>query len=86
MSEILSRFSFSAAKFNSQVLAALILVWLVVLLTALSSIFAQPFTTKQRIFWILLVVFLPVLGLLIYLPFSVTDRRNPIFFGIGGKK
>ncbi len=86
MSDILNRFSLDAAKFNSQILICLVLVWLVVLGTAVSSVMSRPFTKKQRVFWILLMLFVPVFGLLAYLPFSASVGKHEANFGFGGKK
>ncbi|RYD71969.1 MAG: hypothetical protein EOP84_23980 [Verrucomicrobiaceae bacterium] len=79
MSELLERFSFQYAKFNFQVGLCLVIVWLAVLTCAVSSILAQPFTRKQRIFWLLMVLLLPGLGLLAYLPFSFNKEQLPDF-------
>lgn len=82
MSELLSKFSLEAAKFNAQVLAAALLVWALVLGCAISSILSQRLTPKQRIFWIAMVVFLPIIGLLAYLPFSFRKEELPHIFQI----
>ncbi len=70
MSEIFSRFSFHAGKFHGQVWICLAGIWLVVLLCTLASINSQPFSARQRRFWILAVCLFPLVGLLAYLPFS----------------
>lgn len=80
MREILSRFSWDAIKFNEQVLACMIVVWGAVLLCAMSSIRGQPFSKAQRAFWMALVICLPLLGLLFYLPFSFRASNYPEFF------
>lgn len=80
MSELLERFSFQYAKFNPQVALCLAIIWVAVLACASSSILSQPFTKKQRIFWLLLVLLLPGVGLLAYLPFSFSKEEIPEFF------
>ncbi len=80
MSELLNRFSFQAAKFNGQVFLACLGIWLLVLWCAISSILAQPFTPRQRRFWLAVVIFLPLIGLLAYLPFSFCREDLPSMF------
>lgn len=79
MSELLERFSFHYAKFNSQVALCLAIIWLAVIACAISSILSQPFTRKQRLFWLLLVLLVPGIGLLAYLPFSFSKEEIPEF-------
>jgi hypothetical protein len=86
MKESLNRFSLDAVKFNEQMFICLLAIWLVVVGTAISSIYSQPFSKKQRLFWILLVVCLPVLGLLIYLPFSMPEGRQSALLSFVKKK
>jgi len=80
MREILSRFSWDAIKFNEQVLACMLVVWGAVLLCAVSSIRSQPFGKGQRAFWLFMVICVPLLGLLFYLPFSFRAANYPEFF------
>lgn len=80
MSELLERISFQHAKFNSQVGICLILIWFAVLACAVSSINAQPFTKKQRRFWLLVVTLVPIFGVLAYLPFSFNKDELPEVF------
>ena len=77
MIEILYKFSWETIKFDYQVLACMIVVWLAVLVCTVSSIISQPFPTWMRIFWISLVVFLPAIGLLFYLPFALKTEGGP---------
>lgn len=46
-------------------------LWAVVVACAVSSILSRSLDPKTRRFWIVMVVFLPPLGLLAYLPFAV---------------
>ena len=81
MSDIFSRFSLHAAKFSGQVWLCLAFIWLVVAGCAITSIQAQPFSARQRKFWISAVVFIPLLGVLAYLPFSFRrEQLAQLFF------
>lgn len=80
MREILSRFSWDAIKFDDQVLACMVVIWGVVLMCAVSSIRSQNFGKIQRAFWLTLVIFVPLVGLLFYLPFSFRAANYPEFF------
>jgi hypothetical protein len=80
MSELLNRLSYDALKFDKWILACMLLVWIVVLACAVHSILSQPFNQKQRWFWILLVVCLPAVGLLSYLPFALSKDRPSAYF------
>jgi hypothetical protein len=80
VTHILNHFSLQAAKWNGSVLIALILIWTGVLACVLSSILAQPFDRKQQVFWIAVVVLLPFLGVLSYLPFSFRKEELPHIF------
>ena len=81
MTDIFSRFSLHAAKFNGQVWLCLAVIWLVVLACAITSIYAQSFSARQQRFWISMVLFLPLLGVLAYLPFSFRrEQLAQLFF------
>jgi hypothetical protein len=80
MSEILNRFSLQAVKLNWQLVLTACVLWLIVVGCAVSSIRAQPFEKRQRVFWIAIVVCLPILGLLAYLPFSFNKEELPHIF------
>jgi hypothetical protein len=86
MRESLNRFSLDAVKFNDQMLICLVAIWLVVIGTAISSIYSQPFSKKQRLFWVLVVVCVPIAGVLIYLPFSMPEARNNALMSFVKKK
>ncbi len=80
MTQILYKFTLQAAKFNAPVLICIGLVWLIVVGCAITSILSQPFTERQRTFWIAVVTFVPVVGLLAYLPFSFRKEDLPQLF------
>jgi len=77
---ILNRFSLHAAKWNDMVALGLILVWIMVIGCAISSILAQQFDRRQRIFWIAVVILAPGIGLLAYLPFAFNKEELPHMF------
>ena len=85
MSELLSRFSFDAVKFDNQLLFFLVIIWVMVLACAVHSVMSQPFNKRQRWFWILLIVCLPGVGLLSYLPFALTKDRPAAYFKRQGR-
>jgi hypothetical protein len=78
MSELLHRFSFATANWNGQILACVLILWLLIVGCAISSIRAQGFSHGQRRFWIGIVLLMPVIGLLAYLPFSVRQEDSPV--------
>ena len=80
MSEILNRFSLEAAKFNSQVFLSLLLIWIALAFCAIVSINSQGFSERQRRLWIWIILGVPLLGLLAYLPFSVRREDLPQVF------
>ncbi len=81
MSDIFSRFNLHAAKFNGQVWLCLAAIWLVVLGCAITSIYTQPFSSRQRKLWLSTVVCIPLLGVLAYLPFSFRrEHLAQLFF------
>jgi hypothetical protein len=80
MSEILNRFSLDAAKFNSQVFLSLLLIWAALVSCAVASVNSQGFSDRQRRLWIWIIVGVPLLGLLAYLPFSVRREDLPQVF------
>jgi hypothetical protein len=80
MSHILNHFSLQAAKWNSGIVLALVVIWAGVLACVVSSIFSQPFDRKQRTFWIGLVILVPFLGVLSYLPFAFRKEELPHIF------
>ncbi len=80
MTSLLNRFSLHATDWNGWVGMSLVLVWICVIACVISSIFSQPFDIKQRIFWTAIVVLLPVIGILAYLPFAFRKENLPLIF------
>src|SRR4051812_41767834 len=77
MIEAIRRFSLEAAKFNGQVFFFLFVVWAVLVFCAVTSIRSQGFSERQQRMWIWVVLGVPLLGLLVYLPFSVRREDLP---------
>jgi len=77
MSELLNRFSFSTAKWDNTIAICLLAIWLIIVICAISSVRAQGFSDWGRRFWIAAILFVPVLGLLAYLPFSFRREDLP---------
>lgn len=82
MSDFLSRFDFNSVKLNGELIACLVLIWMLVVACGISSIVSLPFDRKQRSFWICVVVGLPVIGMLAYLPFAFRSEDLPHFLHI----
>ena len=80
MNNLLNRFSLESVKWNDQIMLCLIAIWLVVLGCAISSVMGQPFNKQRRTFWMILIIALPVVGLLAYLPFSFKREDLPQIF------
>src|SRR3954470_23880430 len=80
MSELLNRFSLEAAKFNGQILLCLLIIWAAMVTCAIVSINSQSFSERRRWMWIWIVIGVPLLGLLAYLPFSVRREDLPHLF------
>jgi hypothetical protein len=88
MQDLINKINWDSVKFTSQILVCLVLIWMAVLYCAISSIRSHPYSRSQRAFWIAVVTLLPVLGLLVYLPFSLRSDEAllQLFFWRRGKK
>ena len=80
MSEILDRFSLSAIKFDVPTLLGMIFAWLIVVACALKSVWTRGISKRNAFVWSLLIVFCPVVGVLIFLPFSFRLDHYPDLF------
>ena len=78
--KILRKFNFTSGQFNSQIGWCAVLLWCVVVACTISSILSQPFNKRQRIFWIAVVVAIPLVGVLAYIPFSFRTEDMPHIF------
>lgn len=77
MREFIDRFSLESIKFDAQVGIALVVIWLLVLGCATTSILQRYPKTHTRLTWLAIVYLVPVLGLLIYLPFAFHLEKYP---------
>jgi len=73
-------------RINSTIIICLLVIWLILTLCTISSILNQPFTKKQRFFWIVFVLAGPLVGILAYLPFSFNKEEVPDIFLMKHKK
>lgn len=75
MNTLLDRFEFSidAAKMDKLSWAIFIFAWFVVVASAIGSVIAHRnrFTNRQKWFWLVMIVCVPFLGVLAYLPASI---------------
>jgi len=53
------------------------IIWLVVVACTLSSISTRAFRTPVKVFWAVIVVAVPLVGVLAYLPFSLSEGTFP---------
>ncbi|MBA4147315.1 MAG: PLDc N-terminal domain-containing protein [Verrucomicrobia bacterium] len=77
MSEILETFGIGR---SSIVIVAALFVWLAVVGCAASSVITRPCSRRERIVWLAIIVCVPLLGLIAYLPFSVHKSNHPFLF------
>ncbi len=78
--KLLYRFDFETAHWDARVAILLALIWVLILVCAISSIRSQQLSPAQQRLWIGVVTFVPVIGLLAYLPFSVKHDDMPHYF------
>jgi hypothetical protein len=83
--KLLYRFDFQTAHWDARVAACLLLVWVLILICAISSIRSQSMSPGQQRFWIAVVVLVPIVGLLAYLPFAVKADDMPHYFRFRSK-
>jgi hypothetical protein len=80
LSKLLNRFDFLNAQWDPRVGICLAVIWVIILFCAVSSIRAQGFGPAQQRFWTAVVIFVPILGVLAYLPFSIKRDDLPHYF------
>ena len=80
LTKILVRFDFENAHWDPRVAACLIAIWVVIMLCAISSIRSQAFGDGREQFWTAIVIFVPIIGVLAYLPFSIKRDDLPHYF------
>lgn len=77
MSEILNKFDFHNPNLDGMFLTLVGIVWVIVVLCALSSVLSRPFRWWIKGFWMAMIVAAPLVGLLAYLPFSLKEELYP---------
>jgi|APSaa5957512622_1039677.scaffolds.fasta_scaffold04404_5 hypothetical protein len=55
-----------------------IAVWLLVLICSLTSIWGHRFGRGKKIFWSVIVLAMPLVGVAIYVPFSLGEELFPL--------
>ena len=83
ITNFLNRFDFTNPRFSIEVMFFLSIVWCVILACAIWSICDKIRAWPARLLWILVVVGLPLVGLLIYLPFSMDNDALQSFVRFG---
>lgn len=80
MRDLLDRFTLDAIKFDYVVLAAMLVIWFLVVACAIQSVFTQRTKRSSRVAWSLFLIFCPIIGVLFYLPFSFRLEHYPDLF------
>jgi len=83
LTNFFNKFDFTAPNITGEVLFFVSLIWCVVVACAVWSVCVKMRTWPARLFWILVVVALPVAGLLLYLPFSMDSDALQSFVRFG---
>jgi hypothetical protein len=65
-----SRFSYSSIKFDGNVAFCMVVVWFMVLVCSLISLWGQGWSRRRTLLWAVAIICLPGVGVLAYLPFS----------------
>lgn len=66
---------FIPTDYNTQNLLLVAIIWLVVVATGIASVLRRSLDWTTKKFWMIMIVFLPPIGLLAYLPFSIEDPK-----------
>lgn len=77
MSELLNKFDFQNPNIDPTFLTFVGIIWAIIALCALSSIISRPFRWWTKLFWAIVVLGAPLVGLLAYLPFSLKEELYP---------
>ena len=67
----------SANAHSAQVWFCVAAIWIIVVICTLTSIYSRPFSRAMKAWWSAIVVLAPLLGVLAYLPFSVSGELFP---------
>lgn len=74
MFEKLNRFNFAHPNITTEVMLFACAIWVAVWACAVWSIATKYERLAPRLFWMAVVTFLPLVGLLLYLPFSLKQE------------
>ncbi len=83
--KLLYRFDFQTAHWDARIGGMLLLIWVLIVVCAISSIRSQSMSVGQQRLWIAIVILLPLVGLLAYLPFAVRRDEMPHYFRFRSK-
>ncbi len=83
LTSFLQRFDFSQPNVTGEILFFVAIIWLIVVSCAIWSICIRTRGWPARLFWIVAVVCLPVVGVLAYLPFSMDHDALQAFVRFG---
>ena len=53
-------------------------IWFLVIGCTLTSVFSRPFSRRKKVLWALVVVGVPLVGVLAYLPVSLNEELFPL--------
>jgi len=86
MLDRIRRIDFTHPNITGEIIVFTVIIWIAVLGCAIWSILEQPKPKLVKTFWITVVICCPLIGLLAYLPFSLSQMGFIPFFGLGGGK
>jgi hypothetical protein len=76
--KVLNKFDFSNPKSGKEVMLFMLAVWLMVVGSSIWSVLSQRRPMTWKLIWIMVIVFVPLLGVAAYLPFSLKDETFPL--------
>lgn len=83
LSNFLQRFDFSHPNVTWEIVFFVAMIWLVVVASAIWSACIRMRGWPARLFWIVAIVALPVVGVVVYLPFSMDHDALQAFVRFG---
>lgn len=83
LSNFLHRFDFDNPQITGEIIFFVAVIWLVVISCAIWSVCTRVRSWPARLFWIAVLVALPVVGLVLYLPFSMDNDALQSFVRFG---
>lgn len=78
INKILNKFDFGNPKTGNEVLLFILAVWLMVVACTIWSILSQERSVTWKLIWIGVIVFVPLVGVAAYLPWSLTAETFPL--------